>query len=83
MWYQIFIPASRFECGTKYSFKLKCRIEGKIKGIIEGIIVSRTIVRVQASEYGCHTFVAQFWPFFGAVLRYVDILDDVVVCGKQ
>ena len=54
MWYQIFIRVSRFQCGTKYSFKLERRIEGKIEGIIEGIIVSRTIVRVQASKYGCH-----------------------------
>ena len=61
MWYQIFNRVSRFQSGTKYSFKLECRIVSIIAGIIvsiiAGIIVSTTIVRVQASKYGCHRMV--------------------------
>ena len=58
MWYQIFNQVSRFQSGTKYSFKLERRIVSIIASIIvsiiAGIIVGRTIVRVQASKYGCH-----------------------------
>ena len=61
MWDQIFIRASRFQCGTKYSYKLERRIEGIIKSIMEGIIVSIMegiiIDRVHASKYGCHMVV--------------------------
>ena len=67
MWYQIFNRVSRFQSGTKYSFKLEHRIISKIASkivsiiagiivsIIAGIIVGRTIVRVKASKYGCHS----------------------------
>ena len=65
MWYQIFNRVSRFQCGTKYSFKLERRIVSIIAGIIvsiiAGIIVGRTIVRVQASKYGCHSLATVFW----------------------
>ena len=61
MWYQIFICVSRFQCGTKYSFKLDCRIEGIIESIIEciieGRIEGRIIYTVQASKYGCHRWL--------------------------
>ena len=45
---------SKFQCGTKYSFKLERRIEGRIECRIEGRIVGRIIYTIQASKYGCH-----------------------------
>ena len=69
-WDQIFIRVSRFQCGTKYSFKLERRIEGKMEGIIEGIIVGRTIVRVQASEYGCHNDHSPLLAFLSNVSAF-------------